>query len=174
MPFQIRAGSDLKSQGGQIVNVTKFFLHPDYQQNGFYNDIAVMRLAEKLQINTKVQPIQIAPRGYRVPDNAELLVSGWGTLEFRGSSPERLQKVYVPAVSNEVCARSYSNIRPHKICAGREGVDACQGDSGGPLVWKKMLVGIVSSGTGCGSAGFPGIYTRVSEFFDFIGLHMFA
>lgn len=121
LPYQIRAGSDMKSQGGQIVNVTKFFLHPDYQHSGFYNDIAVMRLAEKLRFSPKVQAIQIAPRGYRVPNNAPLLVSGWGTLEFRGSSPERLQKVFVPAVSNEDCAKAYSNIRPHKICAGIEG-----------------------------------------------------
>lgn len=174
VPFQIRAGSDLKSQGGQIVNVTKIFIHPEYQQSGYYNDIAVMRLETKLQFGSKVQSVQLAPRGYKVPDNAPLLVSGWGTLQYQGTSPERLQKVYVPAVSNEVCAKSYSNIRPHKICAGEEGVDSCQGDSGGPLVHKKIVVGIVSSGNGCAGAGYPGIYTRISEFFDFIGLHMFA
>lgn len=48
------------------------------------------------------------------------------------------------------------------------------GDSGGPLVYRKMLVGIVSSGFRCAAAGYPGLYTRVSEFMDWIGMHMFA
>lgn len=172
--FQIRAGSDLKSQGGQIVNVTKKILHPDYQHSGFYNDIAILRLEHRLEMNSKVQMIQIAPRGLRVPDHFPLLVSGWGTLNWQGSSPERLQKVYVPAVSNEECAKVYSNERAHKICAGEEGKDSCQGDSGGPLVYRKMLVGIVSSGFRCAAAGYPGLYTRVSEFFDWIGMNMFS
>jgi trypsin len=171
--FQIRAGSDLKSQGGQIINVTKMFLYEDYQQSGFYNDIAILKLQSRLQINSKVQPIQVAPRGFKVPDNAPLLVSGWGTTTWQGSSPERLQKVVVPAVSNVECAKAYSNVRAHKICAGIEGRDSCQGDSGGPLVYRKVLVGIVSSGFRCAVAGYPGLYTRVSEFIDWIGLHMF-
>lgn len=130
LKFQIRAGSDLRSQGGQVVNVTKFFLHPDYAPSGLYNDIAVLRLETRLQFNKYVWATQLPPRGRRVPDGASLLVSGWGTLQWQGSSPERLQKVYVPAVSNEECARAYSNIRDHKICAGEEGLDACQGDEG--------------------------------------------
>lgn len=125
--FQIRAGSDLKSQGGQLVNVTKMFLHHDYQQNGFYNDIAILKLQRKLEINSKVQMVQVAPRGFKVPDRAPLLVSGWGTTVWQGTSPERLQKVTVPAVSNVECAKAYSNVRAHKICAGEEGKDSCQG-----------------------------------------------
>lgn len=171
--FQIRAGSDLKSQGGQLINVTKKLLHHDYQQSGFYNDIAILKLQRKIEINSKAQPIQVAPRGFKVPDNAPLLASGWGTTTWQGSSPERLQKVFVPAVSNVECAKAYSNVRAHKICAGIEGRDSCQGDSGGPLVYRKVLVGIVSSGFRCAAAGYPGLYTRVSEFIDWIGLNMF-
>lgn len=127
LKFQIRAGSDLRSQGGQVVNVTKFFLHPDYQTSGTYNDVAVLKLENRLQFNSKVWSIMLPPRGYRVPDDSPLLVSGWGTLTWQGSSSERLQQVYVPAVSNEECAKAYNNIRDHKICAGAVGVDSCQG-----------------------------------------------
>lgn len=125
--YQIRAGSDLRSQGGQVVNITKFFLHPDYQPSGLYNDIAIVILQTKLQFNSKVWSISLPPKGYKVRDNDPLLVTGWGTLVWQGSSSERLQRVIVPAVSNADCAISYNNVRDHKICAGKVGNDACQG-----------------------------------------------
>lgn len=52
------------------------------------------------------------------------------------------------------------------ICAGHKkpGEDTCQGDSGGPLIAEKQLVGIVSTGYGCGVRGYPGIYTHVGFF----------
>jgi trypsin len=70
--FQIRAGSDLRSQGGQTVNVTKFFIHPDYQPSGFYNDIALMKLQSSLRFNSKVWSIPLPAKGFRVPDGAPL------------------------------------------------------------------------------------------------------
>lgn len=125
--FQIRAGSDLRSQGGQVVNITKFFLHPDYQPSGYYNDIAVVILEQNLQFNDRVWSISLPPKGYRVRDNDPLLVTGWGALAWQGSSSERLMGVIVPAVSNAACSEAYNNIREHKICAGATGIDACQG-----------------------------------------------
>lgn len=43
-------------------------------------------------------------------------------------------------------------------------------DSGSPLIDLILgtLIGIVSTGVGCGKANLPGIYTRVSDFNDFI------
>lgn len=155
------------------MNVTKIFMHPDYQQSGYYNDIAILRLASHLKFGKKVWSIPLPPKGYKVPEGAPLLVSGWGALAWQGSSPERLQSVLVPTVTNANCAKVYSSVRDHKICAGKAGVDSCQGDSGGPLVHKNFVVGVVSSGYRCAVEGYPGMYTRVSEFLDFITFHMF-
>ena len=62
-------------------------------------------------------------------------VSGWGTLSSGGSSPDTLQAVNVPVVSDADCADSYGSDMdgPTMICAGEEGLDSCQGDSGGPM-----------------------------------------
>ena len=59
--------------------------------------------------------------------------------------------------------------------------DACKGDSGGPLMMLKtptgpdvfsrrtyQLVGVVSTGLGCGNPEFPGVYTKVSAYRDWI------
>jgi secreted trypsin-like serine protease len=53
-----------------------------------------------------------------------------------------------------------------------------QGDSGGPLVLEGTnantgdemytLVGIVSTGVRCGSNDFPGLYTRVDKYLEWI------
>ena len=47
-----------------------------------------------------------------------------------------------------------------------------QGDSGGPLVCPGNLgqesVGVVSAGYGCGAQRYPGIYTRVDSYFNWM------
>ena len=65
------------------------------------------------------------------------------------------------------------------FCAGHlenQEKDTCQGDSGGPLVTpifdrdghpRYELAGITSWGIGCAD-GFPGVYTRVSNYVDWI------
>lgn len=67
------------------------------------------------------------------------------------------------------------NIRDTQLCAGGErDKDSCNGDSGGPLLHNKgndrqhYIEGIVSFGAKCGTAGWPGIYTRVTAYKDWI------
>ncbi len=63
-----------------------------------------------------------------------------------------------------------------EICAGvPEGAkDSCYGDSGGPLVAKAdnsrgyIQVGVVSWGVQCGNPALPGVYSRISQFYDWV------
>lgn len=86
-------------------------------------------------------------------------------------------------VSFEYCRSIYNNlnvtVNRGELCAGgEEGMDSCSGFSGGPLVLfdsKEIrpsvfyLVGIVSYGPRkCGTKDWPGVYTRFSEYFDWV------
>ena len=96
----------------------------------------------------------------------------------------------VDAVSNEECEASESiidgwfgsqtesyagRITDSMLCAEHiKERDSCQGDSGGPLVMEgsnglaDVQVGVVSWGYGCALDEFPGVYARVSIFYDWI------
>ena len=57
------------------------------------------------------------------------------------------------------------------FCAGIldvGGKDACQGDSGGPVTLNGQLVGATSWGYGCAQAKYPGLYTDVAMFRNWI------
>lgn len=70
--------------------------------------------------------------------------------------------------------------RDKMLCAGilKGGQDSCFGDSGGPLVYQDpenkgawTLLGLVSWSRGCGGKMIPGVYTRVSNYLDWISYY---
>ena len=80
----------------------------------------------------------------------------------------------LPGKQNKIWAAA--QIRETHLCAGHEfgGQDGCQGDSGGGLVsvdgdsGKYVLVGVMSTGIGCGRKKLPGVYTRDANSMHFL------
>lgn len=97
-----------------------------------------------------------------------------------GPASAVLQLASLPVVTTEFCKEKLANFKTTidstVICAGQGGKDACQGDSGGPLMYGKpsntsfnfYQIGVVSYGYKCAEIGYPGVYTRVTEFLDWI------
>ncbi|KAG8147753.1 hypothetical protein E2320_001391, partial [Naja naja] len=132
-------------------HIKDIIVHSDYQFGTFENDY-----------NDYVQPICL-------PDSAHFLSKG----------KHILQEAQVDIIPLQIC-NSYDwyggTVSLKMVCAGSESghVDSCQqhlsfiihfvGDSGGPLVCyfqdtnKYYLIGITSSGVGCGRPKFPGLY----------------
>ncbi|KAK4010306.1 hypothetical protein OUZ56_019451 [Daphnia magna] len=69
----------------------------------------------------------------------------------------------------EICA-SYLNLfdSATMLCAAGEGTDTCKGDSGGPIYVDGVQVGITSFGNGCADPKYAGVYTRVTNYIDWI------
>ncbi|KAG2778206.1 hypothetical protein Pcac1_g11520 [Phytophthora cactorum] len=101
---------------------------------------------------------------------------GWGVTSYpNGSLSYELQGVSLEVWANDECSRVY-NIDDTSVCAGGlPGKDACVADTGGPLIKEKgqgdlddILVGLVNWGYGCGDAGSPTVYSRVSTAIEWI------
>lgn len=154
-------------------DVTQVIEHPDYDDDATTNDIALLKLGQPVVYTDYIQPACLPAQGQDPIVGQECLASGWGALEEDGPTPDILQVVSLPIISNQQCADlNNAAILDHMICAGIEegGIDACQGDSGGPLVCGDStgytLHGVTSWGFGCARPERPGVYTRMADFVD--------
>ncbi|XP_029411516.1 tissue-type plasminogen activator isoform X2 [Nannospalax galili] len=171
----------------QKFEVEKYMVHKEFDDDTYDNDIALLQLKsgsqQCTQESTLVRTVCLPDASLQLPDWTECEISGYGKHE--ASSPffsERLKEAHVRLYPSSRCTSQYlfnKTITNNMLCAGdtRSGGnqdlhDACQGDSGGPLVCennKRMtLVGIISWGLGCGQKDVPGIYTKVTNYLDWI------
>ncbi|XP_043205533.1 uncharacterized protein LOC122372436 [Amphibalanus amphitrite] len=176
-----RRGSTLLSPFESLHQVSHIIVHPDYEDVGYVNDIALLRLADSVSMSDFVRPVCLPPRRAEVTEGAICSVIGWGQLFESGRIfPDTLQEVELPLITSQQCKKRTSRLPLYKItddmfCAGydRGGRDACLGDSGGPLMCQEpsgewTLTGITSNGYGCARALRPGVYTKVANYVDWI------
>ena len=169
---------------GRRVGVVEVITHENYDDDSLDNDIALLKLADEV---TDFPLVTLASPSYNTP-GTDSTVIGWGNLrsteEGGFETPEVLQEVTVPLVSQEECQAGLDEVVPpfydvsltdNMVCAGfpMGGKDACQGDSGGPMGLKDdagnfIQNGIVSWGIGCAQPKAFGVYTRVSNYKDWI------
>ncbi|CAB4067026.1 PRSS1_2_3 [Lepeophtheirus salmonis] len=79
-----------------------------------------------LALNEKVKPVALPEKDQEF--TGDVVVSGWGTVEFGGSSSDVLRSVTLQLVSDEYCSDAYDGHTDESmICAGSPGKDSCQG-----------------------------------------------
>jgi len=161
-------------------NIDHIIGHPDYSAATITNDACLLKLKEPFEWTEFIQPIALPAPMQDTAAGSMVTVTGWGTTsEGALGLPNVLHKVDVPVVSDEECNAAYGAagyaVADSMICAGlpEGGKDSCQGDSGGPFFSNESpetreLLGVVSWGIGCGRAGYPGVYTEVSHFVEWI------
>ncbi|XP_064471757.1 chymotrypsinogen B-like [Ornithodoros turicata] len=171
-------GDGLNITTCRIFNVSRLRQHPGYKRDTFENDIAILRLKWPARFNENIRPICLPTSRDETFFGQKAYVAGWGDLVYGGPSSPTLQEAELIIWNNTDCQGVFPQpITNVFLCAGNrtEGVDSCQGDSGGPLIVKSQrqwyLVGVVSWGVGCATQGMPGVYTRVTEFLDYIYQH---
>jgi secreted trypsin-like serine protease len=153
--------------------------HPGYLEGAaLENDIAVIQLGTQLPYPT-VEPA-VAGDEALYPADTMATTIGWGDRDIRLNTqyyPLYLREVEVPVVDDETCEMAYPGeiVTEQSVCAGDMvdgGEDTCYGDSGGPLMIPQddewLQIGITSTGRGCARRPYPGVYTEVSAYTDFV------
>lgn len=181
--MRVVAGITRKSQPatGQIRAFNGITTFPGFTDPTTGKDVALLHLASPLDLsgaNAKAIALVTPADAAAGATNGGVIstVTGWGTLTEGGATPDVLQAVDVPLVTNAQASTAYGmTISADQLGAGVlnvGGKDSCQGDSGGPLTvpvaGAAKLAGVVSWGNGCAEAQFPGLYARVSSFQSYI------
>ncbi|XP_075170302.1 serine protease snk-like isoform X2 [Haematobia irritans] len=172
-------GTNLSDTSSRPLNIIDVINHPQYKPNLSYNDIALIKLAN----SSESEPICVW--SLYPMDDVNVTAIGYGHTQFAGISSETLLKTYLSIIPNSDCSHHFPNeqslpssIVETQLCAKdfQRQSDTCQGDSGGPLILRStsqhgvevpFVVGITSFGRICGMNQ-PGVYTRVSEYIDWI------
>ena len=185
-----------EAEPGQDFLVTKVMLHEKYDPESQAHDIALLEL-DRPWAGPVAQLPPAAPDDsfYRSGTTA-----GFGATA-EGRQPRQIKRkdgrsilaasdillaANVAISSRAACRERYASLPEDErlpvteahICAGEPGAtrDSCQGDSGGPLLTgseKKIIqLGIVSFGNGCARKGFPGVYTRVGAYVQWLRQRM--
>lgn len=112
--------------------------------------------------------------------------AGWGALSYKPTNEHQepsystyLYAINISIIPRDVCISPHNNKRdigPNSFCAGSMagGKDSCEGDSGAGLFCsgrnssENRLAGIVSWGWKCAEPNFPGVYTNVWAYKDWI------
>ena len=180
MSYSIALGAHNLSDVNQTVPVQKFIFHPDFDENTYDNDIAVIKLQTPISSFTdKIQPTCLL-RSKKVYDESNsYLVAGWGAIDtdpFSETRTNELRQIQITIMKE--CSTAYPTFDHRKqICAGSKDYskDSCKGDSGGGLFEKLddssnqwVLIGIVSFGRECALPDYPGVYIRVNAYYQWI------
>uniref|UniRef100_A0A670ZW93 Peptidase S1 domain-containing protein n=1 Tax=Pseudonaja textilis TaxID=8673 RepID=A0A670ZW93_PSETE len=158
------------------INSKDIFVNPNWNPScvACGNDIALLKLSRRPQLNDKVrlgcipEPNTVLPNGY------PCYITGWGRISTGGPLPAKLQQALLPVVDYNHCRKPDwwgGSVKPSMVCAGGDIKSGCNGDSGGPLNCrgkdgKWYVHGIASfvSAMGCNALRKPTVFTRVSAF----------
>ncbi|CAO2589849.1 Ctrc [Lemmus lemmus] len=166
-------------EGSVYAEVDTIYVHEGWNSFLVRNDIAIIKLANPVELSDTIKVACIPEEGAVLPQDYPCYVTGWGRLWTNGATPDVLQQGRLLVVDYATCSKTTwwgSTVKQSMVCAGGDGViSSCNGDSGGPLNCqasngKWQVHGIVSFGSslGCNYPRKPSVFTRVSNFNDWI------
>lgn len=189
--LKVNVGEYNLTDGAQNArSIADIYIHGDYNADTINNDIALVELINSVDAPAVALANEQLTEQLSMEHSVATII-GWGgrtgyapgegpTTNF----PDVLHQVEQQLMTNQECRTvladslqtSQQNIGVTSVmlCASdpQGGKGSCQGDSGGPLLIDSntgpQQVGIVSWGFGCAAAGYPGVFTRVSQFKNWI------
>ena len=196
--WHLPSGSEEDPACSATIKVARVIRHELYDPDTDENDVAILHLEERapcvVDDTGRTDMVELDDCYQKSCWKGQTMIAkGWGNTAISGRyEPEYLQEVELEVQTAKYCKGAYSSYRSPSgegitytggmMCthydhsAGERPVDTCQGDSGGPLIlyrdaWSTeppLQVGIVSWGFACASKKYPGVFTRVGYYKDWI------
>ncbi|KAG5897941.1 hypothetical protein JTB14_014054 [Gonioctena quinquepunctata] len=149
--------------------VLKKITHPKYNATTRENDIALLYVVHPFPQTNVSQIIKLTPASTGSLAGGKALLTGWGmTYEGEYYVPP-MHGAVLKIMDNKACGRLVDDIGGTNLCtSGKDGVGACSEDEGSPLVKKGVQIALVSSVPKACGDGNPTVYTRISNYRDWI------
>ncbi|XP_072384695.1 trypsin-7-like [Diabrotica undecimpunctata] len=155
----VKAGTTDRTKPGTIIKIENITKHENFRwKKPHAYDIAVVKLAEKVNFSKMIRPISLPEEGARVPVGTKVVVAGWGKTAD-GSKASKL------LLATNQTIIEFKN--KHLIYTDSTQSGVKMGDSGGPLEHNGVLLGLVSGGGGNKKRKFT-FFTEVAFFRSWI------
>jgi len=168
----------------QDLKIEEIIAHHQFEvkTKNVISDIALLRVS-RMKKADNVYPVCLPVAERRDSPYRNVIVTGWGLTNSQTQErADILQRVELPIADKKVCSATYSEsgieLTKTQVCAGGvNGKASCSGDSGGPMLGATVIDGnfmyvqhgVVSIGPSfCGIRGYPGVYTLVKFYMDWI------
>uniref|UniRef100_A0A0X3PBF6 Transmembrane protease serine 9 n=1 Tax=Schistocephalus solidus TaxID=70667 RepID=A0A0X3PBF6_SCHSO len=166
------------------IKIDRIILHPKYIDDELEYDIALVKLTDSIPLGQypmilkAILPSPGLDTNTQPAPETECILVGWGCLaKSSGPSPYAMY-AKLTVFENSKCSEIYSHAAglndEHEFCAGfhKQNIGICPGDSGSGLMcpagdhWE--LMGVASATHAKEPENFPGLFTRVAVFRDWI------
>jgi trypsin len=161
----------------EVRNVTRIYVHPNFNPNTRRNDLAVLRVGAPFPAFSNT--VETAERNTQFRrDGTACRLAAWGATSNNVNAPiqQQLRAINAPILARAAC--NANNVHANRVldvhlCAGSipttsPNSGACQGNIGSGLYCNNILTGILSFGQSCGTANNPGVYIDVRRYNDWI------
>ena len=168
---------------GEFYAVEKFIPDPRYSSIDRHQlyDFGLIKLDRQVKFDANITPVCLPGRNFKGDKFDSLLVAGWGRVSENGPRSPVLLETEIIEMPLSECQKllGTKKITEGHICAGDDKRDACSGDSGGPLLTtdkstgRVYTVGVTSWGVECAHSKYPGVFSKVWSYAEFINSSTF-
>ena len=128
----IKLNTNTLSSGGEVIEVAKYIIHPNWNKVTFENDVTLIKLAHPVSGLEPIKIITDEETNRLFFEGLLGTVAGWGRTQEGGAVSDDLREVGVQIVANSVCnsAPAYpGEIKEGMFCAGvpEGGKDSARG-----------------------------------------------
>lgn len=155
----------------EFNQVTRIHTHENFSIFNFTHDIAILHLGSPIMRYKKIN----FPSIFSISNLTNLSIIGYGTNSEDDHSLHSLQSAQVHIVPQVyfIMDTDQTMMLATGIDDQQNVEDSCKGDSGGPLFFQDdgghyWIYGITSWGIGCGLSNYPGVYTNITYFYNWI------